>query len=539
MKSTHKHSWLILASTMLVYLLYIGLPCATQKASAQERSLGDALDEYLENQDLQKEREEAQQTPCTADIAVSTLVDGGIVNLLKVPIYRRTNSVLNRNIHDLPTFNWVDIHRGCFDLAVLPFYNQTSKLFFTKTDPFIRSYINLTGQDFIDALEEIAQLIRPEESAPIGEILPLFQHIKLQERRAGLYFRVGGHNNDWDIKFSVPLYYLERNFFLTPEEIEAISFSPAIRELSEGSSRAESEELLTEHLVSDKLGLGDLRIHALYAPWTSETTRWSMGGFITLPTAFALKQGIIGGSFCKVRSIPPFDLQQIICGILGDSVAEQIQSFDTLTRLAFAVLDTLTANVADTSLGNNGHVTLAPLIQYEHFFNECWGMRSQGSIQYVVPGTERRYLIKRINKKSFDRDFANPDLAEANLAFIRQKVIDTLFPSVLSVKVRPGAIANVNGALLWKYNCFNAWAGYDFWWQGQEKLEFSEAQRRIFRTEVAINPQGIQHKFFGGIEFNIPYSCGLLYVGLRGDTTFSSRGIGKDFTLAFNLAFSY
>ncbi len=539
MESMHKHSMIFLASSVLVFLLCIAT--AHERVCAQEASLGEGIDEYFKNQneDLQKELESAQQAPCTAQDVVDTLVNSGVVNLLKVPIYKRTNSILNRSIHDLPTFNWVDIHRGCFDLSVLPFYNQTSKLFFTRSDPFIRSYINLTGQDFIDAVEEVAELLRPEEASPIGEILPLFEHIKLQERRAGLYFRVGGHNNNWDVKFSLPLYYLERNFFLTPEEIEAISFSTAIRELSEGSSRSESEELLTEHLVSDKLGLGDLRIHALYAPWTTESTCWSLGGFITLPTAFAFQQGIIGGSFCKVRAIPPFDIQQIICGILGDSVAQQIQSFDTLTKLAFAVLDTLTANVADTSLGNNGHFTFAPLAQYEHFFNSCWGIRSQASIQYVAPAHERRFFIKRINPESFERDFTNPDLAEDNLAFIQQKIIDTLFPSVFSVKVRPGAIANANVALLCNYNCFEGWAGYDFYWQGEEKLELSQRIRNIFRTDVALNSRGIQHKFFGGIEFNIPYSCGLLYLGLRGDITFSSRGLGKDFTLAFNLAFSY
>lgn len=532
MESKRKPFWLFQLLIMFSLVTLI-----TRSAANDEELARDALEADLVSN--RARAEEAALPECTADIAIETLLALNVIDLLKVPFYKHSNSILNRNIHDLPTFNWVDIRPGCLNLSVLPFYNQTSKLFFTRSSPFIKSYLNITGEDFIDALTAIVDVADP--TIQPEEILPLFQNVKLQERRAGLYFRTGAHQNQWDLEFSVPLYYIERNFFLTPEEIEEISFSPALRDLSEGSSNSEAEELLTEHLVSDRVGIGDFRIHALYAPWHTDTTRWSVGGFLTLPTAFSFTQGIIGGSFCKFRNIPFFDLEEIICTTLqvGELIPEQIQVKQQLTDLAFSVLDNLTANVADTSLGNNGHVTIAPIAQYEQFFCDEWGVRAQGSVQYVVPAKERRYFIKKIDPDEFNRDFTNPVDAVANLAFIRRKIIDNFFPTVFNVTVKPGPIVDLNAALFWNYQAIRAVFGYDFWWQGQERIEVSKQQAKNFLVDRALNPSGLQHKIFASVDLSFPYCSGIFYAGLRGDYTFSGHGIGKDFTLAINLAFSY
>lgn len=500
----------------------------------------DRLDELKQGEQI--------EPPCTAQSVVNSLTGIGVVNILKKhPIYIRSNSILNRSLHDLPTFNWIcNAHDNCLDLGVFPFYNQTSKMFFTDSDPFIDSYLNLSGKDFIDEIAEITQAFfkfSPEE------ILPLFRNIKLQERRVGLFFRICTQQQFTPqeyltLQFSVPVLYLERNFFLTPEERQRIRSSEVLNEFATNSSEDEAEQLLREHLVGDKLGLGDMRLYGMYTPYDTPGSRFSCGGFLTLPTAHAFKEGLIGGTFCKTQKHPEIHLKELICSLFLETtkdpslVTRRIRSRQELANLSFSVLDHLTANVANTSLGNNSHVTIAPVIEYEYRPDEYVSLLSQFSVQYVAPSQEPRYFIKKINSAAFNRNFEDPKIAEANLRFIEKAIIDSFFPKVINVTVKPGPIIDFHTAVRFNYDCVRASFGYDYWWQGKERIEFDHKTHGLLIGR-ALNPHGEQHKLFGSFGVDIPQEPGIFHVGFRWDATVASHGIGKDYTLALDVRFIY
>ncbi len=538
----------------LSFLLLFLIGAFTLTLSAQVKNQQEFADteEPSDDQEFINQRQEyfdyytsdnfkSDPIPCTTELVVKKIKQSGFIDLLKHSIYLHSNSILNRNLHDLPTFNWTCNDKDCLDLAILPFYNQTSKIFFTDSNPHIESYINLSGKDLIGKLDHITTTFM---ELSVEDVLPLFRHIKLQERRTGLFFRACSRQQNILLQFSVPLYYLERNFFLSNEERKRISDSDILNQFATNSSQEEAEEILTEHLVGDKFGLGDMRIYGLYTPYQCDYGRWSFGGFITLPTAVSFKEGIIGGTFCKTLRPPELNLKEIICSLLleidtPNLKTRQIRSLKMLENLAFGVLDHLTANIANTSLGNNGHVTIAPMVEYQCQFNDNFGIISQGSIQYVAPSKEERFFIKKINLKEFNRDFENSKNAESDLRFIERALIDNLFPKVFNVTVSPGAIFNFTTALLWQYGCTKASIGYDYWRQNKETIDLNNIPARSFLVERALNPFGEQHKLFGSVGVDLDHDAGIFRIGLRGDITVASHGIGRDFTLALDLRFIY
>jgi hypothetical protein len=295
--------------------------------------------------------------------------------------------------------------------------------------------------------------------------------------------------------------------------------------------------------------MGDMRITSLWTPYRCPNKQLDLGAFITLPTAHAFLQGLIGGSFCKTNCVPRIDLKDILCSLFppgSDPVrkARKVRADQRLIEVALGVLDHLTANVATVSLGNNGHVTIAPLARWQQRFNDYFGIQLQGSVQYVAPADEDRFFIHRIVPSEFQRDFDDPKKAESNLHFIERLITQTLFPRVVRVKVQPGPIVDLTATAYWNYKCAHGTVGYDFWWQGKEKFVFNNAddQRAFasrFLVNKALNSPGLQHKFFGSVGVAIPADSGIFHIGIRGDVTFASKGIGRDLTVALNLEYLF
>jgi len=502
-----------------------------------------AQEQMLKEQGIQQE---STATKVPDSILVNILVNEvGIVPLLQKQLYSRSNTPPTRNLNDLPTFNTVCTENNCFTINIFPFYNQTSQVLFTKDSPFLNSYVHLGSNNFIEELIKIIQRYRPElgELKP-QEILPLFAAAKLQERKTGLYFRTCATYNDFTLQISLPLYYLERNFFLTQKEINRIKLSPFIAQLSAGPSDDEVKELLTRHLVGDKFGLGDMRIHALYTPYRSENCRLTGGGIFTFPTANAFKEGLVGGAFCKKTAIPQFSLStaaRTVLENLGVDEEQIIKVTRQFTDLSFAILDRLTANVAEISLGNESHFAFGPFIESEYNYNDTYGILSQFSAQYLVEGKEPRYFIRKIIPAEFNRDFDSTDetVAAANLAFLDRKALELAFPAVKDVNVKPGAIIDFNIAATYTLPYLKAALGYDFWWQGKEKIEFLHQPKEQFLVHKALNDSAYQHKIFGRIDAFLPGCEEIFAIGLRGDVTFASQTVGKDFTLALNFQWNY
>lgn len=549
-----------------IHKIFLGLLIALSYAApvrADDDISDDDIQYALDNEDTLK------KSPMSVpQCVVNKLVIAGLPALLQTNLYTRSNPVYTRSIHDLPLFARTYAGSGaCLNVRSDVFYNQTGKMYFAEKKPHviafdgdrsgdpvsIASYIDMGPGGFLYEAVNTAKKLGVEalQKTDPQEVLNLFTPTRLQERRVGLYLGLGAERGNWTAQWAVPFYYLERNFFLTQEEQNIIDQAPAIKNLASGTDRGGLEKMLTKHMASDALGLGDMRFHLLYNPYCSDDTRATIGAMVTLPTAVAFARGIICGSFCKKTEVAPFSVENLPAAYLCDGSAgpsDQIAARKQAATFALSVLDRLTANLADASLGNSGHVALGPIVECTHRFGECkdWEFFAQGSFQYLFEGKEMRdFLLKNKNPSVFskfvnDYEPATDEIARADIALFNQALNDIILPDVLSVDVRPGMIAHLLGSFAHTYcDWLKTEVGYDFYWRGNEQVTMPAACKPLFKFCPGLTSAATQHKLFVDVTGELQHCLGILKLGAGIDATVAGNGIGKDFTIVLHVRFDF
>lgn len=177
----------------------------------------DMFDQMTENMNLESTRAECL-TACDI-VNILTQPSGPILaqERLQGNFYRYTNPPHQRSLLDYPLYT---LHQWClpchWQFNISFFYNQNSQANFTKEGTTIDSYLDFDNGNL---LQDIDQL---EFGIDIPTAIELLRNFKLQERRCG--FMLNGYHKQcgWVFDVKTPLYYLERNFFLTSAEKEAL-----------------------------------------------------------------------------------------------------------------------------------------------------------------------------------------------------------------------------------------------------------------------------------------------------------------------------
>lgn len=545
MKLTHKYG--LFFAVFFVFML--GSPGVIR---ADDDFNDDSFSAETLNAFQQYVKATSNQYQCTVDTIINPATFNGL-SLLQKDLYIHSNLVVSRSIHDAPLFMQTNAHRRCdydFGVEIDPFYNQTKYMCFVGSSTDIKSYVDFSSTGLLGEAASKSKEFMTEQASKnfkAEEILPLFSNITLEERRAGLYIRLSAYIKNWTFQFAVPLYYQERNFFISNEDQKKIKNVPILSEQFTGMSEDTAQAIMMKRIVSDKIGLGDMRVHLLYTPYQDDDTRCTVGGFVTLPTAFAFKNGLMGGSFYKHNYIPPFSLEQafsILCD--PDQTIDKTDAVkDSGKNYGWRALDHLTEILAETSLGNNGHVGIAPLIECDHIFTRCdnvaIGIVAQASLQGFLPCSEKRaYLVENVPSEFNTRNYKDKELAKENVAFLDTQLNNIIFPTIIDTRVTPGLIFEGNAAFHYDYSeCLKAQIGYDFWCRGDESIAMSSAVNGKYDIAASKTASAWQQKVFGSIETYFPFCGGDLTTKFGGDVTVASKNIGKDFTVNVLLQLSY
>ena len=339
-----------------------------------DQFLDNATDDFLGDADFVPMDMSRNITPA-ALVAILTSEEIAADGILQEDFYLRTTPFNKRNVVDLPALELGPCcrTRPChYGLQI--FWNQTSRMRFTKGSTNLACYLALSqqsliqklatlvtnisgggGGDFVGDKEDFAKLL---SKLDVDKIFSLFRTMAVQERRIGFAFRFERVGECATLRTVLPLYYQERNFFLTDKEKEA-----AERELAEAfgeSDTGNAEEFQDQHFVSDKIGFGDLRIEVDAQAYGSDSFLLRLGAQFTFPTAFAFKKGLKGNSFPKPCNLPTFDLLKLGCILEGNDPDNDAQErediFEILSPFFLEALDRLSANLLETGLGNGGHV---------------------------------------------------------------------------------------------------------------------------------------------------------------------------------------
>ena len=143
------------------------------------------------------------------------------INIIKTPFYIKTNPINKDSLeNNVSIINKKVLSKNGFDLNLSFFWNQTNAAFFTSDSNTINSYLKITDDGIIEKIKSIAEIA--SGSINIPSIASTLGQFKVQERRIGTMFKSSIIYPNWILEISLPMYYLERNFYLTPEEIEKL-----------------------------------------------------------------------------------------------------------------------------------------------------------------------------------------------------------------------------------------------------------------------------------------------------------------------------
>jgi hypothetical protein len=151
--------------------------------------------------------------------------------------------------------------------------------------------------------------------------------------------------------------------------------------------------------------------------------------------------------------------------------------------------------------------------------------------------------VRRKNPEEFNRNFEDPAQAEANLRFLNEQLVETLYPFAVQTNVRPGVLIKIRPSLEFAHKNITILLGYDFWRQGKEKFRSFCAPNDFINTleiERGRRPRADQQKIFA--IFSWAFCCTPNYelnFTLKADATIQNRGIGKDYTGLAGIEFRF
>lgn len=511
----------------------------------------DILDElqndvsFIEEETLIPER---QPTP---DEVVPRLILINAHQILQEQIFCRTNKLNNRSLLDYSVFlqQKVNTYNYCNVLGVHLFWNQMSRMNFNEDSTNICSYLAITNPNLLEKIQDSIAIIQqafPEFNIDPINIISLFKNMTVQQRRAG--FMVHGEKNLGcsNFQFLFPIYYLERNFFLTSAEQKAIE--------AELGTNESQDEFADDHLIADQFGLGDTRLYYDYylCGCGGKDFGIRLGAFTTLPTAVAFKKGL-KGSFFKANPLQPTFSFTDLFDQANKEMTDQV-----MQKFLFQILDHVSANLIQSPLGNGGHVGLGGHMKSQTplhiFFKRPWAekivMKSFLSLEYLFPAQEKRFFVERSNVDLFNAlglnksndDILNkiatdPAYAQSVLTLLEQQFVDNFYPFVFNTTVYPGFIFRWCTRFFYEGKKWGWDLGSDLWVSGPEKLCNIKKNDPTINIDVkkATKPVAWQSKILGSIFYTAKRCKHDWIFSLNGDYALSSSGIGKDFTVSLNI----
>ncbi len=469
---------------------------------------------------------------CPPSQLLELLVNGGAVSLLQKNIYLKTNPINVRSLLDMPSlYPIIDMRSKCdrLDLYMIPFYNQMSKAYYTENSPFISSYVNLSAQDLIESLGEDT----PLQSVGFDEVLDLFQGMKIQERRLGAMFGIFDQTDHSIYNIYLPVYYLEHNFFLTDQERNALINSQFFKDYGiQGDSEGELN-FAFDHLVNDRLGIGDTRVDIKTIAHEGENLNVWVGMQATIPTAMTFKDGVMGAVFNPACVFPQFNLTEVMTGVVCNKPGTYAfqQAKQQGVDLMVGAVDRLSAMLINVPMGNRGHLGLAPQITFDQRVGCNSTLITNICLEYFFGAKEERFFLVNKDNINFNRNYSDDSQALANLNFLSDQIINTLFPKVCEVRVTPGYLLKFNEKFQHNTERWDFIFEFDFWRQAQEKVDL---QNNLLDCSKGIKPAAYQGKLVGQCVYNFRSDrSGNGKFGLTGDVTIFNKGIGKDFTVGF------
>lgn len=491
----------------------------------------------------------------------------GALSLLEEDFFNKTNNINVESLLDMAIYNNLIMFTTQKTLwSIGYFYNQTSQAQLTRNNVHVGSYLNLASPTILEKIsnifEEVKELLGEQFlHVDVPAVLCALANGNIQWRRTGLMQYGVYERNGYVFRWYLPFYWIERNFLLNECEINQLEKALGIS-INRDLSVFNLDPFIKDHFISDKLGFGDLRLSIEKELFESELYQYLINGglYLTIPTACALGDGLLGRSFCSAEYMPNinfnqlFDLGTDYLNNPSQTAKDQIsaQSADIMRTIFLDLFDRMAAALLTPQLGNGGHIgiggfirTCAPLsLLFKHEKATDILASSKIGLEYLFPAYEKRFFIRNKDQTGFrNRDFENPDQAIDNLQFIEQEILNRFFLLARKTCVHPGIIFTWTSKLMYEGSRWGWMLGSDTWLRTRESFSQPTCPRLcIADPSEAIGLDIKKNKPFMAYRSSI--FAGIRYawhdwgsedntwtISLNGDVAISTAGIGEDFSL--------
>jgi len=460
--------------------------------------------------------------------------------LAECDIYQKTSGVNKRPITTLPIFNLYHLEHACQDLVLKfnLFGNVCTKEFYTDDHPHLRSYLTIQTPCIIDKLEK--SFLTKDFLPQIIKISDLVGRIKLEERRVGLMTQIFKNYKHCSLEFDIPFFYQERN--IRPTEAEEYDLKEALTPAGGDIDSKQIEKEFKKHVISDKIGFGDMRIRLAFPFIHDSNFCAKLGIQTTLPTTFCLKKGLMGSDFRENLHTPKIDLRLLTClaqqAFIMKDIAAQEELIALLKPIGFDALDRFGAMVLDSPLGNHRHFTAGVFFEPRIRLHEGVTLFANLSYEYIFPHVEKRFFlkIKNLDLEKFKKDVEdnNEEAATKDMRQLNQALIETLFPNLYQTDIFPKNSLQCTIGTNFRIREWDFNFGYDVWWQQKEKIGSTCGINpcKNLKIEKSENVGSLQNKLFGSFGYNQIKKDYDWSLSLFAEDAIATTGIGKDFTIA-------
>ncbi len=393
---------------------------------------------------------ESCQTPSPFDLVQLVTTENELFpltlqSLIQYNAYKYTYPPVIRNLHDLPSLRpWYGCHdKLCFYSTF--FVNEMHHANFTHCGTHIKDYLFIAEEDAL--VGELSSAL-----PYVAQIVPLFNNARLQMHRLGAMLGVSKCFGNFRFNAAIPVYYAAWNFYLTPDQVDALNDQPFFnggeplpngQGQNIGYSIFDPNTFINRYLVSDKFGLGDIRLYLDYLFCAETRAPFRIGGQITLPNNTVIRHSIVGSQFSKCSPGPGLNLAQFVdlacCANIDDN-PESLAAKNELAALGqsygLQFLQRLSGTVLENQLGQR-YVSYGALfetfIALTNYTNFCIFFEWD---QFIKGHEDRAVRLAITPSQSLEIDYTNEALANDNLTFLQQRTMNILFPPIANLQVK-------------------------------------------------------------------------------------------------------
>lgn len=483
-------------------------------------------------------------------LIVSMLEAVNLKKILMQDFFLKTYQLEVKGIHDYPLFHsYKDPFKLCRktgrkkSISVVPFFTYVSpSLFESKEEDTLQAYLALNETRLLTALHDsITQLKQFSDQFyfDVAAVFNSLSHTYIQQRKLGALLSSQFLVGESLFGVSVPFLYSERNFQMP-------QYFKDVLEREFGASTAEQQEAFKKHhLIADKVGCGDLKVQCAHKFRLKPYYEVQLQLASVLPTAFAIKSGMLGTTFKSKSALPAFHFADFAELLITNN---QEKIFQLTTDLAYDCLDRIAYALLEHRLGEGRFAVSAGISQKVNigkFLSKAWLKRfrleSSFFIEYKAPMTVKQSFATKINRSALENSTMSSDPAKL-LDLFSQGVVSQLFLRSFCAQVSGSVALKYRSALVYHAKQYRVFVGSDSWLKSPTYINVIKAPSDIKNTldkQKADKKYAAQAILFGGATYSMKRSAYSVDFNIAGYTSTLSRGIGKDigFSVGCDISF--